>query len=261
MADVDLDRLLDQLRPGHDDLHDPLLAELAPLAEQLREDRELQELARRSEQLDGSIRHMLNEAPVPAGLAERLERQLGLAPQSLDSSAISEQPSSDDLGEQDTLVTPRDRGQQRRAFWAAALVGCAAAIATMIWLAGPSPSLTPNELASQADQWAQQWSSAEFAWQTGAAPAERPLSPHVKFPVDAAWRTASLAGDEQAVVYRRQGAELLVLQADIQPLNPMPPWAPQFRTGSRRIGVWGGNGLVYVLVVQGDEQRYRALLQ
>jgi hypothetical protein len=55
-------------------------------------------------------------------------------------------------------------------------------------------------------------------------------------------------------------AILFVVKARVADLPFAPPSKPQSTTGGQAIAAWQSGPLVYVLVIQGDQQRYRALI-
>src|SRR5206468_10251735 len=80
------------------------------------------------------------------------------------------------------------------------------------------------------------------------------------------WTDVSGMIDASAVAYDLNTAGgpramlFVVRNAEID-ADTAPPVSPQSSTGGMMIGCWQSQGLVYVLVVEGDERSYKSLLK
>jgi hypothetical protein len=76
------------------------------------------------------------------------------------------------------------------------------------------------------------------------------------------WQRIGQFGTVRGVAYQlvhptAGTARLLVVRLAQSGLPGTPPSTPQSTTGGRSIGYWRSGDLVYVLVVEGNEQNYR----
>ena len=114
-------------------------------------------------------------------------------------------------------------------------------------------------MTSEAAQW---FSQLADAWQpVDRAPADLPLPPAI-VGKSLSWQVVAKAVARHGVVYRlSQGAGaravLFVLSAKRAGLPQSAPVNPQSSTGGLSISAWQSQGLVYVLVVEGDQRAYR----
>ena len=208
---------------------------------------------------DARLARAMNNVPIPAGLAERLM------------AAVKAEEAA-------TMVTPAEvakpdasRGVPRRT-WLVSLAASAALIAVAViggsyaWLLG-SPS-TAAIVEESRELWLSQM---DGAWQETFSvaslddyhPSGRLQSYTVK-----AWQNVSTKLDEKAVVYKlaipnRRRAMLLVMQSPrtLSDLAKWPKRNPDFSTQGICIGAWQEGNLVYVLMVEGNQQDYERLLR
>lgn len=248
MAEPTRQQLLDAFR-WLDDGTDPQLVELHEAAAELADDPQLLESLQRSLQFDAALRQSLDEAPVPEDLAARLTLAV-------------EQAADEQAAEDERRTEPAAAPKRSRRLWigaAIATAAAAAAVALIVLQGGPPERLSGLQVAQLAEQLAEQWES-EQDWSDTSAPASRPLDPNLRMgPLQ--WRRFSFLGDPDAVAYRSGHVMLLVCAAsNVEEFGAAPPDPPQGDTGPYRIGVWQSDGLVYVLVVTGDIDRYRRVL-
>ncbi len=76
------------------------------------------------------------------------------------------------------------------------------------------------------------------------------------------WQTVAKSVAQRGVVYDlgEFGAVLFVLKATRRDLPSSMPRTPQSTTAGYAIGAWQSGGLMYVLVVRGNQQTYQKLL-
>ena len=249
---------IDCVRPGHrDEDLEVDVSELPPAAEQALE---------RSEQWDQRVQEALKKTEVPLDLAARLEAQLDQRLESTMGPPLETRPRATEESSQPG-ASIRDRSPRRflaqRRWWitaAAVLLVCS----LLPWMGGPR-KLPGSQVVQQASEWAEQWQreDEQFDWVRKLPPSHHPLAATIDMPLDSlAWRTAELLGDNQAVVYQSGATTLAVIQAShVTQLGAVPPKEPQFQTGRRRISAWAHDGLVFVLIVDGDLARYQSVLR
>lgn len=240
---------IDCVRPGHRevDLEDLELSELTEAEEQA---------LQRSAQLDQQIQATLHEAAAPADLAARLELQFE------ERLAASSETAPD--AEAVEPAAPAQQAARSRRWWWAAAAALLLACGLAPWLRG-TPDLPGNQLVQQASDWAEQWQreDSQYDWVRKLPPTHRPLAATIDMPLDSlAWRMTALLGDDKAVIYRAGATTMAVIKAShVTQLGAVPPMSPQFQTGRRKIGAWAHDGLVFVLIVDGDLARYQSVLQ
>ena len=255
-----LDELLEACRSGGEDLSDP---ELAPLAQRLRSDKELQSAYNRIRLWDRQIQSAVSDVPVPGGLAERLHAAVRPFEPSATEPAIADEEQ----------VARRDRSARTtRRWWIVSSLAAVAALVLAAFLLWPD-----DEQRMSAEQWAEvvhtQWLAAlnDENWKQTF-----PETLDARYPIDAAvkmrperWQMVRLTRDP-AVVYSsmqppdRSEALLFVLPTERGTGLPMfPPRRPdsRSRTGNWSIGVWENRGNLYALAVEGDVAQYRTLLR
>jgi hypothetical protein len=239
---------IEACRPGSRDIDEP---EMSQLADALSHDSRVRLQYETVQRLDARVKDAFADVPVPAGLADRL--LAGLNQPSPKETASEVVPLS--------LSANRDRFISRRRM----IVSVAAAIllSAGIWLLR-SPSVpTGGEVTSEAAQWFTQLADL---WQPIAqAPADLAL-PSAIAGDPRGWQSVAKTIARKGIVYRlTQGAEgravLYVLSAKRAGLSATLPLNPQSSTGGLSIGAWQSQGLVYVLVVEGDQRAYRRFLR
>ncbi|HEY1785223.1 MAG TPA: hypothetical protein VGG30_06720 [Pirellulales bacterium] len=253
---------IDACRPGSRDLDEP---EMSQLAEALAHDPQLRSRYDALQRLDARLVEAFAAVPVPAGLAARLiagvQNNAGLleapAPSTAPLVVAAPAPQTIPLS-----ASPARRAIPRRRVLAA--LAASLLVATGLWAAFRGPSApAAGEVTTEAAEW---FAGLADQWQPIAeAPAKLPL-PAAIVGNPRGWQTVSKAVARRGVVYSlAQGpkarAVLFVLSARRPGLPAAPPLAPQSTTGGLTISAWQSQGLVYVLVVEGDERAYRRFLQ
>jgi hypothetical protein len=249
MTEKHLLEALDCCRPGSGDL---ACADMADAARQVSEDPQLRHLQSRIEQFDLRVRDAFADVEVPAGLAERL-----VAGVQAEAVALPVREDSPHVG-------------RRWAVAVSMMVAASALIAvTAYWWGSGDTTLSFADLELQVSDWEMiAWGDSE-GWNrsAAAAPESHPKSDRV-LPVVRRWKTIATPLDRRAVAYDlsppggRFKATLYVVRTETQVpgLGVTPPLKPQSASG-RSLAAWeSGDGLLYVLVVEGPERRYRDLV-
>jgi len=255
MIDKDIQEMIDACRPGSDDLK---MSELAHLADSVERDSEVRDLYQRVQQFDAAVAEAFKEAPVPDGLEEKL-----LASLAWENDQAVADPA--DPGEDQAVAPVQRKASRRRWLWATAAVASAAAavlVAAFVLMPQADPVTEGRFVASaydgfdslQGDQWNRD---------PAAADPDRPLSLAI-LGKPRAWQRIRTDYDSKTVVYDltvggQPTAMLLVTQPDVEvaSLPTAPPINPPHTTGGRTAGVWREGDLVYVLMIEGPDQRNR----
>ena len=244
--------LLETLRSKDEVARDPALA---PLAEALEENPELAQRLDRILLWDARLTDAIGDVPVPFGLADKI------------------------LGNLECSTPPSPRGEtlapegwphsRRRWMLAAAAVAAAVMVVAAVLLKG-LPSMDRETLLSMArdrflENQANEANGTLLA--TGNAPERFPFSPDLIQLPGTRWRSVSDFGRAEAVAYdvplvAGKKATLYVVRCRPDgPLSSNPPGSPSMRTQGLAIAAWQGDGLVYVVVVEGGDPAYRAILK
>jgi hypothetical protein len=252
-------------RPGSHDVSNPALGFLAA---EMAAQPELDELYERCQRLDARLAAAFVDVPVPEGLAERLLARL--QPPSAASLPVAEaaaqllpdEPPSDPAA----VVACRPRRIGRRWLVGAALVASAAA-SVLIAITHPAqPRLSPDQLCEAAISFFCS-DSPEQSGQllTGAnEPENLPFSRDVRFFRGTTWRSIHGFLGRSGVAYDLTSgagisATLYVVAADAGGTDGLPGAPPSydhtFGTRGCRSAAWQANGVLYVLVIQGDSKR------
>ncbi len=269
---------LEACRPGSDDLSDPAMV---PLNSQMAASRELDDLYERLQKLDGCLAAAFHDVPVPDGLADRILARLNAAGTEkviTDTAAPPGSAMAESLaGVQPVNAAVRPlRFMPRLSRFAASRPiltgGMAAALAAIVLLAavgvlrrmGSSDREISPELA--IEQFNSDPHGEGTLLDARPAPSGYPCSEFLSLPPSTRWRDVVDFQGAKAVAYDFQGpqgagATLYVLRGKAAGSPSSPPWSPQHTTGNRAVGWWQEEGLVYVLVVEGDAADYRQLLQ
>jgi hypothetical protein len=229
------------------DLNDPVFAELATA---LGHDPELRVHFERVQRADAAIRTALADVPLPADLSERVMRRLA-AP-----AADSPAPL------QDEAPAKSQRFSRRRAIAVLAALSASAAMLTFVWLHNNQTSpLTSDEVLARSMQFfgGEGDTPGQLVSQV-APPAEYPISRDLRRSASIRWRRVGKFLGGEAVAYDLPAitgrATLYVVRRNVAGLPSSPPGIPDLSTAGNSIAAWESNGLVYVLVVQGDERTY-----
>jgi hypothetical protein len=155
---------------------------------------------------------------------------------------------------------------RRKWFMRVAAVAATVAVAAGVWAFWPRhQALSQDRLLAASGGWHSQL-SASAGW-TRLPPHEMlrdyPLPVALRAGADR-WIDASDCVGRDAVAYDLSSAgrraTLFVIPSTTAVAGAAPPAAPQSSTGGVMIGCWQSQGMVYVLVVEGDERTYQSLL-
>ena len=258
MTDRRLQQAIDACRPGSPDVQSP---DLDFLAVAVRTDPELRRRYERSQQFDAAVSRRFHDVPVPDDLAERV-----LA--AVDASAPA--PSAAESGPR---LRPRGgwmRGIRPRTRTVVA-GGMAAAAAIVVLLVTPrflgrEPVLSdrlPAEVLAWGDAVTKQgWNGNLLA----AELRERPLDRAVRV-MPRRWCQIATDYDAGTIVYDLTtpgGAAAFVFCMRSKVRNSTlgdTPWNSSSATGGLTLGVWRRGDMVYVLMVQGGQRRYREFIE
>jgi hypothetical protein len=252
MNERDIQEAIDACRPSSHDLE---LPEMAPLREQLAHDSHLQELLERVQHWDAKIGDAFHDVDIPQGLAERILANV-IPAESIPVNTIPSRmdvPQAGPSGKSD----PRRRWLRAGAAMAASLLVC---LCVAFYILGRHEP-TPDELLEMAGQWAHRVAPG---WQvSGNVSSQYPITGVIVRP--RGWQRVPDILGAGGVAYALSAdseppAILFVVKTRVADLPFAPPAKPQSTTGGQAIAAWQSGPLVYVLVIQGDQQRYRALI-
>jgi hypothetical protein len=262
---------LDACRPGSDDAAE-LLTDVDRQA--VENDPKCATWRRRSEAFDRAVARAYADVPVPEGLAARLQATLEAA--ALETAAVAEATQVAEVATDESAVRPQPARLDRRRWLTAAgsaMAATAAGWGLLVWWRGRERDvLTTEELLHEVlalHQRTADRAQAATPVSRKAAPAEFPPSPRVRREAELRWRPLdetllgrrgaayelSAPGAPRAVLY------VLAMRGEsgspeLPPLATDSTAAPA-STGGCSLGVWREDDRVVVLVVEGDERRYR----
>ena len=249
MSEHRIAQQLEACRPGHPE--DLALPEIAEAAGALEANPDLAACHRELQAWDARCAEAMQQIPVPAGLAARLL------------SRLAEKPGAE--RQLQVLSRSLPAWKKRTVF---SVLGAAAMLfvaITISWLQARSP-LTAENWRESAERWYEQVRQLDAShWHSLASlPAGYPVSQQV-LARPRSWVHFANSVDPSAVAYdctppgSREDVTLLVFQGEILGLGAEPPQNPYFTQG-RSMAAWQSGGLVYMLVVEGGDQRYRSLI-
>lgn len=234
-------------RPGLDDLSEP---ELAALNAALDADPSARHDCEIVQAWDSAISRAITDIPIPDGLADRIVASVHVGrPSKAATDEISPTPS-------------RSAWRLPWPAWAAAGVTAATLLLVAgLWILRGGDNLTGADIAQAARGWVAGLDQEN--WSESSPPADHRPDPSLRFPA-VRWQRFAAGG----VAYYgelppdRSAAYLLVIRTrQGSQLPSLPPATPDASTEGLCIGSWKNQGLLYVLVVPGDQARYRRLLR
>lgn len=255
---------LDACRPGSRDLHSPELAEVAAY---LQNNREARQAYHRLQQLDAELTVAFHDVAVPADLGQRIlatlranEASTGALQQSPVADVHTNHASAEPMAP--VALASNPVGNQSRRRWIAGIAAVAASLLVVGALSGYLPfgaSHVGDEPATMVEAW---YSSLSETWQPVSAAPRRFAVPAG---VAATPRGCQLL-ERDVWAYKlaapgSRKALLIVAKLTIPGLPNLPPAKPQSSTGGRSLGMWQAKGLVYFLVVEGDDRFYRTFVK
>lgn len=223
-------------------------AELARLRGKLAADEILRQRVYSLQEWDRQLAAALPQVAVPVNLELHVRQTLALAEPALEPVILQEKHEN----------TPLTR---RRWLRGVAVGGAAAAVGYLGWLNWPrSRTLDQNELA-EAGSWldryldAGRWSAANWPFDEYPLPAVIRPEPFGWQSVTAELRTPAVAYDYSTSDGQR--AALFVITQPVGTFTTRVPFRPQASTQGMCVGHWQQGSQLMVLVVEGNESRYR----
>lgn len=251
MNDLALQEAIDACRPGS---LDHTLPELAGLADRLACDPAAQRRYEAVQAFDRALGAALEDVPVPAGLEERL-----LA--AVTANVPTEQ---DEAGEMVSLPPRRTRRWADAAEWVVplALLVVFAGLIGGVYLASRPEVLSTEQLVERSFQWQDELARHEWNERIRSAPREEfPLSSQVAL-APWRWQQLSTSRGELVAYYEGPPGTLLFVsrsKTKISGLSSSPKLLQS--TGGWSVGAWQSGDLTYVLLVEGNKQRYESYLK
>lgn len=224
-------------------------AELARLQAKLAADAILRERVYSLQAWDRQLAAALPQVAVPANLELQVRQVLALAEPTLEPVNLGA----------DTTATPLTR---RRWLKGVAAGGTVAIAGYLGWLAWPrSRTIEQNEL-TDAGSWLDRYLHTD-RWVTTDWPFEEYPLPAVIRPQPFGWQSLSKELRTPAVAYDYstsdgQRAALFVIQQPAGTFTTRVPFKPQSSTQGMCVGHWQQGSHLMVLVVQGNESRYKS---
>jgi hypothetical protein len=257
---------LESCRPGSNDLYAPDLAEIAG---QVAENPQWEEVYERIQNSDLKISAAFHDVEVPVGLEQRLVASLKLS-QAEDAISAALKSDTDIETPSDAFATPsakKYRAVSRR--WlitACGILTVTAALFLVVFLGmNNGGGYTEQTVLNEAiDIFNADLHAAPGRLLVQApAPREFPLSKAIWSFGGIRWRTVKNFIGCEGVAYDlpAQGgrATLYVVDRTISGLGIQPVEKPS-NTGGRCVAAWQEGGLLYVLVVQGNQKSYKEYL-
>jgi hypothetical protein len=269
MNDRDLLERIDACRADSDDVRDDGLA----LADELAASPQKRELYEAVQRVDACVVDAMDDVPLPDALQQRLLAALAAAHQrQTDALAAATEPNTTLQPASETGVHPARpaplRTTRRRLLWGACITAAAglAAIwpAFRLWQAERS-ELTPQRLLDETIAFHNQAEPVDLrTLKTALYPPSRLLSSQVHM---TGWRPVKHFLDRPglngiAFELQLQGVEgtLYVVPTTLPALNSSPLRKPGIMTAGCSVSAWRESGLVYVLVVHGNESAFQRFL-
>lgn len=226
--------------------------ELAQLQAKLAADAILRERVYSLKAWDRQLAAAMPQVAVPANLELHLRQTLALAEPTLEPVSLE-------------TTSEAQRLSRRRWLGGVAAGGATAVAAYFGWLAWPrSRTLDKNEIAD-AGNWLNRYLHAE-QWKTSAWPYEEFPLPDVIRSQPLGWQTITAELRTPAVAYNYstndgQHAALFVIPQPAGTFTPYVAFRPQSSTQGMCVGHWQEGTHLMVLVVQGNESRYKMFLR
>jgi hypothetical protein len=262
-------KMIEVCRPGCDDLADPALA---PAANAAARDPRWRELSHSLQRLDARLAEAFWDVPVPAGLAERVSKQLttrGGDEHAESPPSVVDVPLGHPAAPPAPETLPSPVNQPSRRWLVASAVTLAISVgllaAVLLWQWDWKPYSEDRVLAEAIALFAQEEGTARLSHR-GAPPEEFPFSRDLVSPPALRWRPINGFLGRQGVAYdfpQVNGcrATLYVVRRTVAGLPVGPPQRTRFSTGNCSIAAWQEGELLYVLVVGGNEAQFRQLLR
>jgi hypothetical protein len=239
---------------------------MSELARRVDGDAEIRSRYESVQRQDEAIAAAFHDVPVPPGLEERLLFFAGVAPQLTEQRPLA---GASSIG--GSSISAEVRSRRRVAPYAAAvsaalvLLVAVAAWAIIHWL--PRPLVPLDALIQRALAWTEQSQVQPWNDDLSAAPLKS------GYPLDSAlratprqWRRFSAEGDTVVAYGLNAPGQPFAAQFTIRTMRQhnvpvMLPSRPLSTTGGFCIGACQRNGVLYVLVVEGDASQYRRFVR
>ena len=267
-----INRSIDACRPGSDDL---FRDEMASLAELVENNAAVRHNYDRAQRLDTAIGAAFRDVELPPGLEDRLlaglEQSLKESIPAAESAAGDTRPRDQ---EENAAVSPASKGIERRRVWrsmvgvaALALVMMAAVAVAVVIYNLPRQPVSLDELVEQTNGWIDK--IQHDAWQTADTEGElaaRPLEPSIRVGFER-WQRIETDLDSRAVVYdlASPGGRLALaftIRTSLQyNVPPVLTTSPGSTTGGFSIGACQRDGVLFILVVEGEAERYEEFVR
>lgn len=238
---------LESCRPGSDDASDP---EMTSLAMALAASHDLDEMYERLQQTDSAVGEAFRNVPVPDGLHQRILAQLTQA---------------ETIAAEGVKTEVRSRSLADRRLWLAALAASVALAAVFLANLLPQPqALSSEELLVQAISFYASDAARGQVEPPTSAPDAYSWSPQLPRHYYG-WRRVNgfLGEDRTTIAYDMNvggvQATLYVTRYAPSLFGPTPPASPR-NTGGRSAAAWQAEDLLYVLVMDGDEDQYQQII-
>jgi hypothetical protein len=278
----DLLEAMEACRPGGEDLRDPAFS---ALAERLANDPELAQRFDRMQRADAAVKAAFQDEPVPGGLAGRISAGLtaARARARVDAGQVSQlaevQPTDSPAtlesrptpaASWETYPAPQQKRFSRRGLFigAAASVMAATVLLAMIFGFKAQHAITRDQILQTAAQlFDTEPREAGQLLAEVSPPADYPFSREVIQVRGTQWRWVKEdLLENRAVAFDLPGppgarATLYALKRSVPGLPAEAPPLPQLSTNGRSAAAWQSEGLVYVLVVEGDAANYQDWLR
>ena len=205
----------------------------------------------RLKRFDARLKAAVWDVPVPEGLDQRLLERLAAA-------RAEEAP-------QPAITAPPASISRRRLLWAASAVATSAVVLIAVLGLNRQPAETPSMVVASAVQFFGAELPGPLHQMSEPPPSDYPFSRDVLPTAQVRWRPIDGFLGVSGVAYDLSGpgdprATLYVVFRTAAGLGDVPPSDPMSTTAGRSAAAWQTDGLVYVLVVEGDSRDYQRYL-
>ena len=265
-------KAIDACRTGSDDLSMP---ELFELAERIGQDANTQALFDQAQRLDALIGDAFDDVPIPAELAARLSASLAVMPTSsepqLNGHSLAATPDQD---EQEVASRPVQQAGSKHfrtlpLKWLAivtSLAACLIVAAVGAWTIGTSPEIAVDDFANEVRQWNN--ALQQNPWNldlTARLPSQYSSNPLILAAPRGWQQLDEVDFGSKAIAFDLRANEgspfaaLVVLDTNchFERVNSVLSQRPLSTTGNVCIGAYKVGDTLYVLIIDGSENRYR----
>jgi hypothetical protein len=240
---------------------------------------------------DAAISASMEHVPLPPGLAERIVESIAERLEASGAERPSQAPAASLSGAMAAVsqagvvpadhsgdirlgaidarpgaidARPRRTGLSRRQWVGVSFSTLAAAllVAAGLIIFQPRDDIS---LEDMAEDWLQEIDAHPGAWRSMQPPPPRSFAiPSVVSAAPHSWQPIDkyATGVAYQLVNKAAGTAMLYVARLSRPdLPAAPPTMPQFTSGGKAIGYWQSGGVIYVLVVPGDQGNYRMFVR